>query len=61
MDIKLDDSSSKAKLQRLKDANLDHLNGSKVIDIKNILQSLVKFLTSLKSCHFKQLLKPQSP
>lgn len=34
MDIKLDDSSSKAKLQRLKDANLDHLNGSKVIDIK---------------------------
>ena len=34
MDIKLDDNSSKAKLQRLKDANLDHLNGSKVIDIK---------------------------
>lgn len=34
MEIKLDDSSSKAKLQRLKDANLDHLNGSKVIDIK---------------------------
>ena len=34
MDIKLDDSSSKAKLQRLKDANLDLLNGSKVIDIK---------------------------
>ena len=34
MDIKLDDSSAKAKLQRLKDVNLDHLNGSKVIDIK---------------------------
>lgn len=35
MDIKLDDSSSKAKLQKLKDANLDHLKNSKVIDIKS--------------------------
>lgn len=34
MNIKSNSSFSKAKLQRLKDANLDHLNGSKVIDIR---------------------------
>jgi DNA polymerase V len=35
MNIKSNSSFSKAKLQRLKDANLDHLKNSKVIDIKS--------------------------
>lgn len=35
MNIKSNSSFSKAKLQRLKDANLDHLQNSKVIDIKS--------------------------
>lgn len=34
MDIKLDDSSSKAKLLKLNEASLDHLKNSKVIDIR---------------------------
>ncbi len=34
MNIKLDDSSSKAKLLRLNEASLDHLKNSKVIDIR---------------------------
>ncbi|ENV16438.1 LexA family protein [Acinetobacter guillouiae] len=34
MDIKLDDSSSKAKLLKLNEASLAHLKDSKVIDIK---------------------------
>lgn len=35
MDIKLDDSSSKAKLLKLNEASLAHLKDSKVIDIKS--------------------------
>lgn len=34
MNIKLDDSSSKAKLLKLNEASLDHLKNSKVIDIR---------------------------
>ncbi|MFW1764845.1 LexA family protein [Acinetobacter bereziniae] len=34
MNIKLDDSSSKAKLLKLNEASLAHLNNSKVIDIR---------------------------
>ncbi len=34
MNINLDDSTSKARLLSLKNANLDHLNNSKVIDIR---------------------------
>lgn len=34
MNIKLNGGSSKAKLQKLKDASLDHLKNSKIIDIR---------------------------
>lgn len=61
MDIKLDDSSSKAKLQRLKDANLDHLNGSKVIDIKKYSSKSRQISDISKILSFQAITKASIP
>ena len=61
MDIKLDDSSSKAKLQRLKDANLDHLNGSKVIDIKKYSSRSRQISDISKILSFQAITKASIP
>ena len=51
MNINLDDSTSKARLLSLKNANLDHFKGSKVIDIRE---------HSLKSCQISDISKISS-
>ncbi|MEC8124181.1 MAG: translesion error-prone DNA polymerase V autoproteolytic subunit [Pseudomonadota bacterium] len=51
MNIKLDDSSSKAKLLKLNEASLDHLKGSKIIDFRE---------HSLKSQHIPDISKISS-
>lgn len=51
MNINLDVSSSKARLMSLKNANLDHLKGSKIIDIRE---------HSLKSQHIPDISKISS-
>ncbi|MDI1225221.1 translesion error-prone DNA polymerase V autoproteolytic subunit [Acinetobacter sp.] len=61
MDIKLDDSSSKAKLQRLKDANLDHFNGSKVIDIKKYSSKSRQVSDISKISSFQAITKASIP
>jgi len=61
MDIKLDDSSSKAKLQKLKDANLDHLNGSKVIDIKKYSSKSRQISDISKILSFQAITKASIP
>jgi DNA polymerase V len=61
MDIKLDDSSSKAKLQKLKDANLDHLNGSKVIDIKKYSSKSRQISDIYKILSFQAITKASIP
>lgn len=61
MDIKLDDSSSKAKLQRLKDANLDHLNVFKVIDIKKYSSKSRQISDISKILSFQAITKASIP
>lgn len=41
MDIKLDDSSSKARLSKLNEVNLAHLKNAKVIDIKTFISKAI--------------------
>lgn len=61
MNIKSNSSFSKAKLQRLKDANLDHLNGSKVIDIKKYSSKSRQISDISKILSFQAITKASIP
>lgn len=61
MNIKSNSSFSKAKLQRLKDANLDHLNGSKVIDIKKYSSRSRQISDISKVLSFQAITKASIP